>query len=160
MKNQLLLYLLIVSLLMNVFTYVYFSKSEAKEAKRSERLSEILKDSTTALHNRLYDAEYFTLEHNANAQNYLDDVDAVKIVPQIKDALLEYNTAPEGNKYTDQAPFGDKKFIINKINVLNHRWIIADYSNGDYWGEVLLKYFINEDKSISFETIQTFIYPK
>lgn len=145
---------------MNVFTYMYFSKSEAKEVKRTVKLTKMLNDSTKVLHDRLYDAEYFSLEHNGNAQNYLEEYEVTKLIPQVKDALLEYNTGKDGNKYTDQVPFGDKKFIINKMKVLNHRWIIADFSNGEYWGEVLLKYFVNEDKSISFETIQSFIYPK
>ena len=46
------------------------------------------------------------------------------------------------------------------MKIINHRWIIADYSNGELWGEVLIKYFINEDQSISFETIESYLYPK
>jgi hypothetical protein len=53
-----------------------------------------------------------------------------------------------------------EKFIINKIEVLNHRWIIADFSNGDLWGEVLLQYFIEEDESLNFKIIQSTLYPK
>jgi hypothetical protein len=53
---------------------------------------------------------------------------------------------------------GEQKFIINKIKILNHRWIIADYSNGSLWGEVLLKYFINEDQTISFEIMNSYLY--
>jgi hypothetical protein len=62
------------------------------------------------------------------------------------------------NKYIDQPKMGEQKFIINKIKILNHRWIIADYSNGSLWGEVLLKYFINEDETISFEIMNSYLY--
>jgi hypothetical protein len=55
---------------------------------------------------------------------------------------------------------GEQKFIVNKIKVLNHRWLIADYSNGVLWGEVLLKYFVNDDETISFEIMDSYIYPK
>ena len=53
-----------------------------------------------------------------------------------------------------------KKFIINKVKILNHRWIIVDFSNGELWGEALLKYFVNDDESISFETNQSLLYQK
>ena len=32
--------------------------------------------------------------------------------------------------------------------MLNHRWIIADYSDGEYWGEVLIKYFIDDNEQV------------
>lgn len=160
MKRQLLLYLFILSLLMNFFTYMYFSKQNTFEHKRNEKLSKKLEDTLNAVRNDIADAKYFTLEKNNNAQNYFYPIDVNELSPKIKDALMEFNTASEGNKYIDQPPFDGKKFIINKAQVLNHRWIIADYSNGDYWGEVLLKYFINEDKTITFETIQSILYTK
>ena len=80
-------------------------------------------------------------------------------MPLVKNELMNYNDSPDGNKYIDQAKMGEQKFIINKIKILNHRWIIADYNNGQLWGEVLLKYFVNDDKTISFETVQSFLYP-
>ncbi|PTT04360.1 hypothetical protein DBR27_09520, partial [Flavobacterium sp. HMWF030] len=62
--------------------------------------------------------------------------------------------------YTGQDKIDGKKFIINKVKLLNHRWIIADYSNGDLWGEVLLKYFVDNDDNITFEVNQTWLYQK
>jgi hypothetical protein len=53
----------------------------------------------------------------------------------------------------------ENKFII-KVKVLNHRWIIADFSDGEYWGEVLLKYFVNDDQTITFEINQSLLYQK
>ena len=73
---------------------------------------------------------------------------------------MEFNDDPKGNIYTGQEKISDKKFIINKAKILNHRWIIADFTDGVYWGEVLLKYFVNDDKTISFEVIQSLIYQK
>jgi hypothetical protein len=73
---------------------------------------------------------------------------------------MDFNDNPNGNPYAGQEKLGANKFIINKIKVLNQRWIIADFSDGEYWGEVLLKYFVNEDKSISFEVNQSLVYQK
>ena len=160
MKKQLFLYLFIVSALINVFTYMYYSKKDATIEKRFEDKNKRMKDSISQFENVLYDANYFSLENNQNAQEYFSNYDVTKLLPQIKDALLAYNDAPEGNKYIDQPKMGEQKFIINKIKVLNHRWIVADYSNGTLWGDVLIKYFVKEDDSITFETVDNFLYPK
>jgi hypothetical protein len=160
MKKQLFLYLFIVSALINVFTYMYYSKKDATIEKRFEDKNKRMKDSISQFENVLYDANYFSLENNQNAQEYFSNYDVTKLIPQIKDALLAYNDAPEGNKYVDQPKMGEQKFIINKIKVLNHRWIVADYSNGTLWGDVLIKYFVKDDNSITFETVDNFLYPK
>ena len=55
---------------------------------------------------------------------------------------------------------GEQKFIVNKIKILNHRWIIADYSDGQLWGEVLLKYFINDNQTVSYQIIETQLFPR
>ena len=159
MKKQLLLYLFLVAVLMNVFTYMYFSKKESSNQKKIEASTKKLKDSITAMSDELFDANYFSLEHNDRAQNYLENYDIRELMPLVKNELMNYNDSPDGNKYIDQAKMGEQKFIINKIKILNHRWIIADYNNGQLWGEVLLKYFVNDDKTISFETVQSFLYP-
>jgi len=159
MKKQLLLYLFIVAVLINVFTYMYFTKKDASNQKKIETSSQKLTDSIAKMSDILYDANYFSLENNDRAQNYLENFDIRELMPLVKNALLDYNDNPDGNKYIDQAKMGEQKFIINKIKILNHRWIIADYNNGQLWGEVLLKYFVNDDKSISFETVQSFLYP-
>ena len=81
------------------------------------------------------------------------------IAETVKQALLGYNDSQEGNKFTDQPKMGEQKFIINKVKLLNHRWIIAEYSNGKLFGEVMLKYFVEEKGSISFEIMNSYLYP-
>lgn len=166
MKKSLLLYALILSLVFNVYTYMYLSKEVAFEQDKYKKSTAKLKDSLQAVTNKLSDADYFSLERNENAQNYFDSAKPDKIrnyatlVPYVTAQLLDLNANPKGNPYTGQEQLGANKFIINKVKVLNHRWIIADYSDGEYWGEVLLKYFINEDESVSFEVNQSIIYQK
>lgn len=161
MKKSLFLYLFIISALMNIFTYKYFTSKEAGEKKPvAVQDNKKLNDSITKLNDQLYDANYFSLEANDRAQNYLNQNDINAFSEKVKQALLAYNDAPEGNKYTDQAKIGEQKFIINKLKLLNHRWIVANYSDGKLWGEVLLKYFINEDQTVSFEIMNSYLYPE
>lgn len=160
MKRQFLLYLFILSLLMNVFTYMYFSKKEASTQKKYTTMSKKLNDSIQSITNQMYDADYFSLGFNSKAQNYFaeDNLDYIALTPKIKEDLLEFNFDPDGNKYVDQSKIGDQRFIINKIKILNHRWIIADYSNGTLWGEVLLMYFVEPDATIKYQTISSYLY--
>jgi len=166
MKKSLLLYLFILSLLFAVFTYMYFSKELTFEQKKFEKKHTKLKASLNSITAKLVDANYFSLAKNENARNYFNPDDATKtiqvekLIPLITEKLMDLNSNPKGNPYVGQDQIGSQKFIINKVRILNHRWIIADYSDGDYWGEVLLKYFINEDETVSFETIQSLLYQK
>ena len=160
MKKQLILYLFIVAVLMNVFTYMYFTKKETSNQKKIEVSNQKLNDSIAKMTDVLYDANYFSLENNDRAQNYLENYDIRELMPLVKNELMNYNDSPDGNKFVDQAKMGEQKFIINKVKILNHRWIIADYSDGDYWGEALIKYFINDDETVSFENFQTLLYQK
>ncbi len=146
--------------MLNVFTYMYYSKKDAVIEKRFEEKNKNIRDSITVLSDKLYDSNYFSLETNDRAQDYLEDYNIDELMPKVKEALISYNDDKLGNKYVDQSPIDGKKFIINKIKILNHRWIIVDYSNSDYWGEALIQYFIADDKSISFETIKTYLYQK
>ncbi|WP_310559200.1 hypothetical protein [Flavobacterium sp.] len=166
MKNSLLLYLFIIVLLLNVFTYMYFSKEVAFEKDQSARTEAKLNKDLDAVKTKLADATYFSLEKNENAQNYFNPDNATKtiqiekLIPVVTEKLLDLNTNPKGNPYVGQDQIGANKFIINKVKILNHRWIIADFSDGEYWGEVLIKYFVNEDETISFETFESLLYQK
>ena len=166
MKRSLFLYLTILAVLSSIFTYMFLSKEVAFEQNRYKKTTTKLKDSLASVTNKLADANYFSLEKNENAQNYFDSASSEKtiqyekLIPYVTEKLLDFNSDPKGNPYTGQDQIGVNKFIINKVRILNHRWIIADFSDGEIWGEVLLKYFINADDSISFEVNQSLLYQK
>lgn len=160
MKRQLYLYLFILSALIAAFTYMYFSKALAFEKSNNKAEMDIQKKSFDSISNMINDADYFSLDKNERAQDYFENQSIQKLIPQIKEALLAYNDNPNGNIYTGQEQLGAQKFIINKIKILNHRWIIADYSDGTYWGDVVIKYFVEQDGKITFKVMDSFIYPK
>jgi hypothetical protein len=167
MKKSLMLYLFILAILMNVFTYMFYSKQVKFEKERYEKTTKKLRDSINLVSGKLAEANYFSLDYNENAQNYFDNsasggkiIQYEKLIPVVTEKLMDLNANPNGNPYTGQDKIGANKFIINKVKVLNHRWIIADYSDGEIWGEVLLKYFVNDDESISFEVNQSLLYQK
>jgi hypothetical protein len=79
---------------------------------------------------------------------------------KVNEDLVGLNTQPKGNSLIPYEPMDGKNFIVNKAKILNHRWIIAEFSNGDFWGQILVKYFHNTDKSTDFETVETILYEK
>ena len=166
MKKSLLLYLFILVLLLNVFTYMYFSKQLAFEQENTAKTEAKLKKSLDAANAKLVDANYFSLENNENAQNYFNPesatktIEVEKLIPIVTEKLMDFNANPKGNPYVGQDQIGPNKFIINKVKVLNHRWIIVDFSDGEYWGEALVKYFVNDDETVAFETFQSLLYQK
>jgi hypothetical protein len=166
MKKSILLYLVVLAGLFNIFTYAWFTKDQAFEKQRYEILDKKLNDSIAVLNNNLFDANYFSLETNDNAQNYFENkqtgefLNYKKLIPFVKDQLISFNDKPEGNPYTGFEKISERKFIINKAKVLNHRWIIADFNDGTTWGEALVKYFINDDKTVDFEVSETVLYTK
>jgi predicted secreted protein len=145
---------------------MYFSKELTFEQNKFANTEAKLKKDLNAANTKLTDANYFSLEKNENAQNYFNPENATKtiqiekLIPVVTEKLMDLNANPKGNPYIGHDQIGANKFIINKVKVLNHRWIIADFSDGEYWGEVLIKYFVNDDETVSFETMQSLLYQK
>lgn len=162
MRRNIILYLFIFSLLINVFTYIYFSEQHKYEIRRNEVLEKrvtTLKDSVTTNELQLESANYFALENNQNAKNYYNGQDIEQIKIKVRDGIYAKNAEPNGNPLVQYPPMNDKPFTIDNIKVLNHRWVIADFTNGNINGEVILKYFVEDNGDITFETAETLLYP-
>ncbi|MFC7357020.1 hypothetical protein ACFQO1_04930 [Jejudonia soesokkakensis] len=113
------------------------------------------------LETKLLDENYFTLLGNDNAMTYFEKkgVEAIDVQNKVSNAILDKNAAPEGNSLV---PYNgiNGEMRINKIKFLNHRWVIADFTDGDYWGEMIFEYFINEDSSVDLTTLGSVLYTK
>jgi hypothetical protein len=160
MKNV-ILYALIFSLLFNVFQYVNSTKileAKDKEVMKVKDRLKISRDSVASLAN----ANYFALESDQDAQEYFytNNLDYQKIAIKVKEDLITLNENKNGNKLVPYEPIDGKPFLINTSKILNHRWIIAEFSNGDFWGQLLIKYFVSEGKSTEFETVETILYER
>ena len=165
MKHSLLLYLFILALLFNIFTYAYYSKQVDFQKTQIEKLTKKLNSKEKDFNSKLQEANYFSLENNKKAQNYFisnpdQKRELATLVPKIQEALLKFNENSNGNPYAGQKKIGNNKFIINKTKVINHRWIIAEFNDGENWGEVLVKYFVKEDNTFTFEVNQSLMFPK
>lgn len=160
MKN-IFMYLFIFSLLFNIFQYV--NSNKILDAKENEVIS--VKTALTATEKKMdsiQNSNYFDISKDEDAQEYYykRNLDYLKVMQKVNEDLLELNTKPNGNPLIPYEPIDGKKFLINRTKVLNHRWIISEFSNGELWGQILVKYFFNDDKPTDFETVETVLYEK
>ena len=103
------------------------------------------------------DLQYFLLENNDDALSYYDHLNIKNPARYIADKLIETNEKKGDNPLVPyEGMEGD--FKLNKIKVLNHKWIITDFSDGKFWGELLIKYELKDDLSIDFTLIDHLLY--
>lgn len=141
---------------------MYFTNKQKYEKERVAKMQATVKtvrDSIKTTAALIDDANYFSLEQNDNARLYFDGKDIEKLTIQIRDAILKQNTNPNGNPLAQYPPAEGRPFTINKFKILNNRWIIADFTNGSQWGEVIVKYFVEDDGTITFENGLTNLHP-
>lgn len=140
---------------------MFFSNKQKYEEQKIEKIKANVKadeENLKAEKEKMATENYFSLENNDNAKAYFEGQDAAAIAIKVRDAIYKQNTSPSGNPLIGYPAMDGKVFTIAKVKVLNHRWVIADFSNGLRWGEVLLKYFIEEDGSVSFERAESTLY--
>lgn len=160
--KKIIFILFVFSAFYNVYQYVnanrIFERKQMEYDVLKKRV-EIVRDSVSGLKQDLLQADYFSLAQNETAQDLFRVTDFQASVQKIQDEILALNHQENGNPLVPYGPVDGNKFIINKIKILNHRWIIADFYAGSVKGELLIQYFVSEDRPTEFNTIETVLYP-
>ena len=168
MKKQLFLYLFLLTALLLLFVFVNTKKDmkvyEEKIAKIEKHLEEkenSYQDTIANLRIETMELGKFSLIEDAYAIEHLykEGIDFKELIPHIEDQLISMNVEEGGNPLVPYAPMFGDRMMINSMKMLNHKWIIADFSDGKYWGQVLISCTYNDDKTISFNTKESFLYP-
>ncbi len=163
MRSRVFLYLFIFSLLFILYQYTtaknYFRTVETDLNVKNKKI-ERLNDSIQQLSIDALDLQYFDLENNDDALVYFEEFDIEDMTLYISDKLLETNETKGDNPLVPYAGVAGNSVKINKIKILNHRWIIADFTDGKYWGELFLTYEVNEDKSVAFTLKEHLLYTR
>lgn len=164
MKQKIFMYLFIFSLLLVLFQYVsakrIFKDQDIKLTNYRAKL-EVFKDSISNLNTKIANESHFNLERNEDAISYFEKegFDVSRLIPFIKDELYTLNTKKGEHPIVPYASSDGRKMLINTVKLLNHKWIIADFSDGEYWGEIFLTYEITKDKHLKFNLVESFLYP-
>ncbi|CAM3522897.1 hypothetical protein [Aequorivita lipolytica] len=164
MRNKIFLYLFLFAVLFIFYQYMN-EKSifEAQDTRIESLQAQVEKadDSINTLQNKVRDLNYFTLLGNDNAMTYFENMgfEAAEIEAKVSDQIYDFNLEKGNNPLV---PFdgmnGDMK--INKLKFLNHKWILADFTDGKYWGEMVLEYSFNQNNELELNTLGSFIYPQ
>ncbi|MDP5082044.1 MAG: hydrolase [Winogradskyella sp.] len=166
MKSRIFMYLFIFSVLLIIFQYVNSKNIIDKydvDIKKLQSKS-IEKDSIiSTLEEQNFELNYFNIDRNEDAISYFEaqGYDTDELVPAIRDGLYTMNNY-EGDDHPI-VPFvslTDSKLVINKIRIMNHKWIVANFTDGKYWGEIFLTYSIDENNDLKYKLVEYFMYPK
>lgn len=170
MKRTLFMYLFLFTLLFVIFQYMnekkIFEKQENKIEKQRNIISNLknelltVKDSLEILSNENLSCNYFTLQGNENAMSYVEKLgfESLEIESQVSEYMYDQNLVKEKN-YLIPFEGMNGKMKINKIKFLNHKWIIADFTDGRYWGEMILEYYVTKKNKIELNQISSLLYP-
>lgn len=132
-----------------------------KDAKIESLRSKVaqLQDSVQKMEIKILDTQYFSLENNDDALAYYEHLNLENPSAYIADKLLETNESRGDNPLIPYEGM-QSDFKLNKIKILNHKWILADFSDGKFWGEVLIQYELKDDLSVNFELGNHLLYTR
>ncbi len=162
MKSKIFLYLFIFAALIALYQFISTGKMLEVTNDKLLRLDnnlEQMQDSVKTLNLKVLEMQYFSLENNDDALAYYDHLELNDPARYVADKLLETNEKKGSNPLVPyEGMEGD--FKINKIKVLNHKWILADFSDGKYWGEILIKYELKDDLGVDFTLMDHLLYTR
>lgn len=166
MKNRIFMYLFIFSALAFIFQYVnsknILDKYE-KDIKTFKNTIATQEKTITELEDQNFELTYFDIDRNDNALDYFiaQGYDPDELINAISEGLYNMNDY-EGEEHPI-VPFVSmtgSKLLINKIRIVNHKWILANFTDGEYWGEIFVKYDIDENNDLKYTLVEYFMYPK
>lgn len=160
MKNKIYLYLFVFTALITLYLFVSSNTMVKENSTKIEELRNkivLLKDSVQELNIKVLDEQHFSLENNDYALENYDHLSIENPERYIADKLLETNEVKGNNPLIPyEGMEGD--FKINKISVLNHKWIITEFSDGKHWGEMILEYELKDDMGVDFTLRDHLLY--
>lgn len=164
MKQRIFMYLFIFTLLIVLFQYVSAKRIFVdidKQLVSAKKEVIKYKDSVAVLRKDNWELSHFNLAKNEDAITYFEN-DGYKVdelIPFIKDELYKLNEPKGQHPIIPYAASEGRKMLLNTVKMLNHKWIVADFSDGQYWGEVFITYEITKSKELKFNLVESFLYP-
>lgn len=168
MKQRLFMYLFIFTLLLVIFQFVNSKNIIEGYDQKLTNYMEVntkLKDSIEGMRDDMVSDIYtFKFDTNEDAMIYWENQGfrISEFVPFIKDELMNLNVyETEDHPLVPYASMTGEKMLIDQVRMLNHKWIIASFTDGEYWGEMLLSYDIESvenKKELKFQVIKSILY--
>lgn len=165
MKTQIYMYLFLFTALLLVFQFVnskHILESYEVDIKKEKARVETYKDSIVKLNDENTELKLFDLQYDTDALEYFENqgYNAKELIPFIKDELYKLNEYKgDDHPIVPFVSMTKGKMLINNIRLLNHKWLVANFSDGKNWGEMFLTYEFVNGKEVKFNLEKYFMYP-
>lgn len=165
MRKSILLYLFVFTALLAIFFYVNGQKMLESKDSDIESLQFQLEESQMAAAessaSEFSSEETFTLFSNEEALTYLENrgFDPAEVAQKVEQDLISRNKTDADN---DLVPYEGMEgpFRVNKVKLLNHKWAIASFTDGAYWGELLISFELDEAGNPELTTEKAVLYSR
>ena len=130
---------------------------DKKQDSGKELVQQALLQDSLNLYKKLYaEAAYFSIDKNENAHKEFRPTIIEDVMAQVIQDFTVLNKQEGGNPLLPQNLGGISK--VNRLTVINHKWLIVDFYSDSFAGEVLIRYHYNPEQVTEFEVIDTVVY--
>ena len=136
--------------------FMLFLSCNTKEKTLNDVNTVLTKDSLE-VYKKLYDeAAYFSIDKNENAQKQF----APKNIEDVMSKVVQdfSSTIKDGNTITLPVDKNGSVTKVNKMSVINHKWLIIDFYGEGVAGELLIEYNYTPDNVTTFKILDTVVY--
>ena len=121
-------------------------------------VNQVLVKDSLEMYKKLYtEAAYFSIDKNENAQKEFAPQNIENVMAKVVQDFAALNKQEGGNPLLPADPNGNAS-KVNKMSVINHKWLIVDFYNDSFIGELLIRYDYSPDKTTNFTVIDTVVY--
>jgi len=162
MRNKIFMYFFFFAVLFIIFQYMNEKKIFEDQDKKIKGLTEQVAEAQTmndSLTNAMIRVDYFTLQGNDNAMTYLEKAgkEAIEVERLVTDAIIDKNLIKGGNPLVPYDGI-EGEMLVNKTKFLNHKWVLADFTDGKYWGEMIIEYYFDSNGELQLKVIDSVLY--
>ena len=129
-----------------------------KEKDTTDALNTVMVKDSLEMYKKLYDeAAYFSIDKNENAQKQFAPQEVENVMTKVVQDFSTLNQQENGNPLLPVDSNGNPT-KVNKMSVINHKWLIIDFFGEGVVGELIIKYDYSPDKTTEFTVLDTAIY--
>lgn len=129
-----------------------------KEKNKIDPLSVVMVKDSLEMYKKLYnEAAYFSIDKNENAQKQFAPQEVEAVMAKVVQDFSTLNQQENGNPLLPLDSAGNPT-KVNKMSVLNNKWLIIDFFGEGIVGELIIKYDYSPDKTTEFTVLDTVLY--
>ncbi len=144
--------------ILSILVVGFLTFSCTKEKDTTDALNTVMVKDSLEMYKKLYDeAAYFSIDKNENAQKQFAPQEVETVMAKVVQDFSELNQQEGGNPLLPVDSTGNTT-KVNKMSVINHKWLIIDFYGEGVVGELMIKYNYSPDKTTEFTVLDTVLY--